>query len=129
MLPAHVRDPEAAGFWIADWFARLGAERVVPDNPLTVIRHPSGAIRELRVVAVVHFAGDRRLDVNIRLDEHLEPYWYTFDLVSVSGRLLGRHGHPEPVAFHHRHDPPGFVAVPASAPATFVDIEALLHAK
>lgn len=127
MLPAHVRDPEAAAFWITGWFGRLGGERFVPDAPVTVVRERSGAISELRVEAVVHFADGRRLDVNVRLDGSLQPRWYTFDLIGSGGRRWGRHGHEEPAGFHHRHDPPGFDAVAAEGPMTFVDLEALLH--
>ena len=32
----------------------------------------------------------------------------------------------EPAGFHHRHDPPGFVAV-ASEPATFEAVAELVH--
>lgn len=105
MLPAHVRDPETAAFWITDWFARLGGDRLVPDAPVTVARQRSGSVSELRVVAVVHFADGLRLDVNLRLDPNLKPHWYTFDLIVPTGRLWGRHGHPEQTGFH-RHDPP-----------------------
>lgn len=125
MLPAHVRDPESAAFWLTDWLIRLGGD-VVPEAPVTVARQPSGAIRELRVDAVVHFPDGRRLDMSVRLDERLEPNWYTFDLVGPSGRLWGRHGHPERSGFHHRHDPPHF-APEASEPVTLLTIEAELH--
>jgi hypothetical protein len=129
MLPAHVRDPDAAAFWITDWFVRLGGERVVPEGPVTVARERTGSVRELRVLAVVHFAAGRRLNVTVRLGADLQPLRYTFDLMGPEGRLWGRHGHREKAGFHHRHDPPGFAPVTAASPATFLDIEALLHEK
>lgn len=127
MLPAHVRDPEAAAFWLTDWFNRLGAARVVPEEPVTVVRERSGAVSELQVEAVAHLPEGLRLDVSLRLDRQLQPRWYTFDLVGPQGRLWGRHGHPERAGFHHDHDPPNFEPKASGAPATLLDIEALLH--
>lgn len=127
MLPAHVRDPESAAFWITDWLARLGGDQIVPDAPVTVVRERSGSVGEVRVAAAVHFGNGRRLHVTVRLGPHLEILRYTFDFVGPSGRILGRHGHQEQAGFHHRHDPPGFVATPSEARTTFLDIETLLH--
>jgi hypothetical protein len=129
VLPAHVRDPESAAFWITDWFARLGGDRIAPEAPVTVARERSGFVREVRVVAVVHFADGSRLDVTVRLGPNLEPSRYTFDLIGPRGRMWGRHGHQERAGFHHRHDPPGFDATPSEAPTTFLEIETLLHGR
>lgn len=127
MLPAHVRDPESAAFWLTGWLHRLGGTHVVPDEPVTVVRERSGAVSELRVDAVVHLPDGSRLDVSVRLDRHLNPLWYTFDLIGPAGRLWGRHGHPERTGFNHRHEPPDFRPQPAEVPVTLLGIETLLH--
>jgi hypothetical protein len=54
MLPAHVRGPESAVFWILAWFDRLG-EAYAPDDPVQVFQDATGAIVRIRVEGVVTF--------------------------------------------------------------------------
>ena len=128
MLPAHVRSPDEAVYWLLSWFDELGAERLDPQNPVVIRRERSGSAAEvLAPGVVVHFSAGSRLVVKVFLDARLTPRRYVFDLFGADGRRQwGWHGHREPVGFHHRHDPPDFVARPAE-PATFESVAALLH--
>ena len=126
MLPAHVRDPGIAVIWVAGWLDRLGAATITPETPITAFSEPSRIVARIRVDAIARFADGRVLHARVELDGGLVARAYRFDLVSGGERQWGWHGHPEPVGFHHRHLPPDFAAFP-SDPATFEQIEALLH--
>jgi hypothetical protein len=112
--------------WIVSWLDRLGTVTVIPDTPVTAVTEPSGTVARIRVDASVRLVEDRVLHVRVELDGSLRTRAYRFDLVVAGERRWGWHGHPEPVGFHHRHLPSGFTASP-SGPATFEEIEELLH--
>jgi hypothetical protein len=127
VFPGYVRSPEDAIFWLTAWFEHLGADRLEPSELVLARREPSGLLAELKVQgASAHFRQGNRLVVSADLTGHLEARRYTFDLIGPEGRLWGWHGHTEPAGFHHRHDPPGFLAV-ASEPATFEAVAELVH--
>lgn len=127
MLPAHVRGPESAVFWILSWFDRLGGT-YAPDDPVEVFRDAAGIIRRMRVEAVVTFDDGARLDVTVELDGELECRRAFFDRFDPTGeRTWGWHHHPEPHGADHRHARPAYHAEPADPP-TFETIEAILHA-
>ena len=50
MLPAHVRGPGSAVFWILGWFDRLGGTWT-PADPVEVFRDATGMISRIRVEA------------------------------------------------------------------------------
>ena len=127
MLPAHVRDLERAAIWVTSWLDRLGATAVTPDSPVVAQVETSGKVVGIWVNTTVRLAGGRSLHIAVQLDAWLQARRYTFDLVANGQRLWGWHGHQEPVGFHHRHLPPTFTASLAE-PATFEEIEELLHA-
>lgn len=127
MPPGYVRTPEDAIFWLTAWFEHLGAHRLEPSELVLVRREPSGVLAEVKVGGVsAYFPGDKRLVVTADPTGRLEARRYTFDLIGPGGRLWGWHGHREPAGFHHRHDPPTFVAT-ASQPATFEAVAELVH--
>jgi hypothetical protein len=127
MLPAHVRGPEIAAFWILSWFDRLGGT-CAPEDPVEVFRDAAGMITRVRVEAVVSFEDGARLDVDVELDGALRCRRAFFDRFDAKGRRAwGWHHHLEPHGVDHRHLPPGYHAKPADPP-TFEMVEALLHA-
>lgn len=126
MLPAHVRGPESAVFWILGWFDRLGAFHV-PEEPIQVFRDATGVIRRIRVEAIVTFGDGSRLEVVVELDGHLDSRRAFFDRFDSNGeRQWGWHHHPERHGVDHRHGPPTYRPEPADPP-TFEQVEAGLH--
>jgi hypothetical protein len=127
MLPAHVRGPESAVFWILAWFDRLGGT-YAPDDPVRVFQDATGAIVRTRVQGVVTFDDGARLEVAVELDRQLGCRRAFFDRFDPTGaRTWAWHHHPERRGANHRHDPPGFQAEPADPP-TFESVEATLRA-
>ena len=126
MLPAHVRGPESAVFWILGWFDRLGGTWT-PADPVEVFRDAIGMISRIRVEAIIGFEDGARLDVDVELDAELgcrRAFFDRFD--DKGGRTWGWHHHPEPHGVDHRHLPPDYHAQPADPP-TFEAVEAMLH--
>ena len=126
MLPAHVRGPESAVFWILSWLDRLGGT-CAPEDPVEVFRDAAGMITRIRVEAIVRFADGARLDVDVELDVELACRRAFFDRFEPAGdRTWGWHHHHEPRGTDHRHAPPRYDAQPADPP-TFEAVEAMMH--
>ncbi|MGH9041964.1 MAG: hypothetical protein ACRDZ3_17220, partial [Acidimicrobiia bacterium] len=84
MLPAQVRGPESAVFWILAWFDRLGGASG-PDDPVQVFQDAAGTITRIRVEAVVAFADGARLEVAVELDGELGCRRAFFDRFEPTG--------------------------------------------
>ena len=84
MLPAHVRGPEGAVFWILAWFDRLGGT-YAPDDPVRVFQDATGTIVRIQVEADVTFADGERLEVAVELDGQLGCRRAFFDRFDPTG--------------------------------------------
>ncbi|MHB1911746.1 MAG: hypothetical protein ACYCTI_06780 [Acidimicrobiales bacterium] len=128
MLPDHVRSLDDAVYWILRWLDRVGAEAVQPEDWVLIELERSGVPVGLAIPeAAAQLHGGGQLTMRVYLGPRLLPSRYAFNFFNSDGvRQWGWHGHPEPTGFHHRHDPPDYIARPAD-PANFEAVAELVH--